>query len=216
MFNLKNRLSMVFLALALFASGAAHAGPAYRVNVDTSGFSGQGLMDFTLLANAGATPANAVLTNFHGAYGAAFDRSAGATGTLAGGWVLGNQDGGSYLTQFVSLGGLFSFDIRFDGDFATTENIDESLFSATLYNADFSGYIGNPGSFASFALVPQIDGIPGGVTVLPGNGLASVTPLAEVPEPSTLLLALGAFGMMGLVRRKASRRAASSLTGSFA
>ena len=216
MLNLKNHVSMACLALALFASGAAQAGPSYRVNVDTDGHTGQGLMDFTFLANAGATPATATLTNFHGAYGTAFDRSAGAAGTLAGGIVLGNQNGGNYLTQFVNLGGLFSFVVRFDGDFATTENVDESLFSATLYNADFTGYIGNPGSFAAFALVPQMNGVPGGVAVLAGNGMASVTPLAEIPEPSSLLLALGAFGIMGLVRRKVSRRPGFRLPGSFA
>lgn len=207
--NLKNRLSLCCLALALFASSAAQAGPAYRVNVDTRGYTGEGLVDFTFLALAGAPAATATLTNFHGAYGAAFDRSAGATGSIPGGIVLANENGGNYLTQFLNLGGLFGFDIRFDGDFATTESTDETQFSATLYKADFSDYIGNPGSFASFTLVPQMNGVPGGVQVLPGNGMASVTPLAEVPEPSSLLLALGAFGMMGLVRRKTSTSTSS-------
>ena len=212
--NLKNLFSLFSLALALFASSAAQAGPTYRVNVDTGGFSGEGLMDFTFLANDGATPASAILSNFHGAYGAAFDRSAGAAGTLAQGIVLGNQDGGDYLTQFVNLGGLFSFDIRFDGDFASTENVDESLFSASLYNADFSAYIGDAGSFVEFVLVPQINAIQGGVTVSATNGLASVTQVAEVPEPSSLLLALGAFGMLGLVRRNRSHGPAPRLTDS--
>jgi hypothetical protein len=172
------------------------------VNVDTGSYTGEGLMDFTFLANAGAPPASAILTNFHGAFGAAFDRSAGAAGTIAQSIVLGNQDGGNYLTQFVNLGGLFSFDISFDGDFATTESVDESLFSATLYNADFTGYIGEAGSFAAFALAPQINGVPGGVMVLPTNELASVALVAEVPEPSSLALALAALGLVGLVRRQ--------------
>lgn len=196
---MKNLFSTLFLALALFASGAAQAGPGYRVNVDTHGYSGQGLMDFTFLANAGATPATVRLSRFHGAYGALFESSAGVSGTLAGGFVLSNGDGGSYLTQFVDLGGRFSFDVSFEGDFATTENVDASLFSASLYNADFSGYIGEAGSFAAFSLLPQVNGVAGGVQVLPGNGLADVS---EVPEPSSLLLGLAAFGMLGLVRRK--------------
>jgi hypothetical protein len=199
--NLKNRFSLCFLALALFASSAAQAGPTYHVSVDTNGFTGQGLMDFTFLANAGATPATAILTNFAGAFGATFDRSAGAAGTIAGGIALGNQDGGNYLTQFVNLGGLFSFDIRFDGEFATTENVDESQFNATLYNDDFTGYIGEASSFAGFVLLPQINGNPGGVEVSPPNGLASV---AEIPEPSSLLLALAALATLGLVRYKGS------------
>lgn len=206
--TLKNRLSTLFLALAMAAASAAHAGPTYHVNVDTSSQTGEGLMDFTFLANAGAPPASAILTNFHGAFGAAFDRSAGAAGTTAQSIVLGNQDGGNYLTQFVNLGGWFSFDISFDGDFAATDSVDESQFSATLYNADLSGYIGEAGSFASFALVPRIGGVPGGVVVLPTNELASVALVAEVPEPSTLALALAALGLLGLVRRKSAHRPA--------
>jgi hypothetical protein len=198
--NLKNRFSLCFLALALFASSAAQAGPTYHVSVDTGGFTGQGLMDFTFLANAGATPATAILTNFDGSFGATFDRSADAAGTIANGIVLGNQNGGNYLTQFVNLGGLFSFDVSFGGEFATVENVDASQFSATLYNDDLTAYIGDAGSFAEFVLVPRINGNPGGLSVLPPNGLASVTQVANIPEPSSFLLALLATAMLGIVR----------------
>jgi hypothetical protein len=211
--NLKNRFSLCLLALALFASSAAQAGPTYHVNVDTGGFTGQGLMDFTFLANAGATPATATLTNFDGLFGVPFDLSPGVAFTDRG--VLGNQNGGDYLTLFVTLGGSLSFDISFDGAFATTENVDESQFSATLYNADLTGYIGAAGSFAEFVLVPQINGNPGGVTVLPPGGLASVTEVANVPEPSSLLLALGALAMLGLARYKRSNSPLTELASSF-
>jgi hypothetical protein len=211
--NLKNRFSLCLLALALFASSAAQAGPTYHVNVDTGGFTGQGLMDFTFLANAGATPATATLTNFDGLFGVPFDLSPGVAFTDRG--VLGNQNGGDYLTLFVTLGGLLSFDISFDGAFATTQNVDESQFSATLYNADLTGYIGAAGSFAEFALVPQINGNPGGVQVSTPGGLASVTEVANVPEPSSLLLALGALAMLGLARYKRSNSPLLTLTSSF-
>jgi len=74
-----------------------------------------------------------------------------------------------------------------------------------LDDADFSCYIVEAGSFAAFGLLPQVNGVAGGVQVLPGNHLANVS---AVPEPSALLLGLAAFGMLGLVRRKraASRR----------
>jgi hypothetical protein len=170
-------------------------------------------MDFTFLANAGATPATATLTNFDGLFGVPFDLSPGVAFTDRG--VLGNQNGGDYLTLFVTLGGLLSFDISFDGAFATTENVDESQFSATLYNADLTGYIGAAGSFAEFALVPQINGNPGGVTVAPPGGLASVTAVANVPEPSSLLLALGALAMLGLARYKRSNSPLTELASSF-
>jgi hypothetical protein len=199
--NLKHCLAWCLAALALLASHAAWASPIYHVSVDTRGYAGDALLDFTFLANAGATPASAVLTNFSGAFGATFDASPGVAGAIPAGVVLGNQDGGDYLTQFVQLGGLFSFDIRFDGAFATTENIDASLFAATLYNADFTGYIGDAGSLVEFALTPQINGIPGGIGVTAG-GLANVS---AVPEPSSLLMVLGGMGLLGFHLRRRAR-----------
>ncbi len=202
--NLMKRFSLCLfaLALALFATRAAHAHPTYQVKVDTRALSGPALMDFTFLANAGATPANAVLRNFNGAFGAAYDRSAGVAGSMADGLVLGNQNGGDYLSYAVSLGGWFSFELSFDGAFATTESLDSSLFSATLYNADFSDYIGVAGSFAEFSLVPQVGGVAGGVTVTTPGGLADV---AQVPEPSSLLLMLGAMAALGCLRSRSRK-----------
>jgi len=198
--KLINRFSLCLFALALFASSAAQALPTYHVKVDTRSLSGPALMDFTFLANAGATPARAILSNFSGAFGAAYDRSAGVAGDIADRLVLGNQDGGDYLTYAVSLGDWFSFDLSFDGAFATTEGVDFSQFNATLYNADFSDYVGVAGSFAEFSLVPQVGGVPGGVEVATPGGLASAT---ELPEPSSLLLVLGAMAALGWSRFRA-------------
>jgi hypothetical protein len=94
MSTLKNFLAQCVCGLMLLAHNAAHAIPTYHVSIDTAGLTGRGLMDFTFLANAGATPASAVLNNFSGAFGATFDRSAGAAGGIPGDIVLGNQDGG--------------------------------------------------------------------------------------------------------------------------
>lgn len=192
----------LLFAFAILAQGAAHAGPTYHVTLDTSGKAGQALMDFTFLANGGATPATAVLDHFTGAFGATFDRSAGAAGAIPGGVTLGNQNGGDYLTQFVQLGGLFGFDIHFDGDFATTAGIDESEFNATLYNASLTGYIGDPGSFAQFVLVPQVAGVAGGVLAASPTGQAVIGPAARVPEPATPALTLGALGLLAAMRRR--------------
>jgi hypothetical protein len=199
--NPKNFLPQCLLVLALFAHGAAQALPVFHVSLDTTAYTGQGLMDFTFLANAGATPATAVVSNFVGAFGATFDRSAGAVGAVPGPVSLSNQDGGDYLTEVVSLGGQLSFDVRFDGDFATVSNLDESQFNVTLYKDDFSDYIGPAGSFAGFELMPPANGSPGGV-VVSSNELAKV---AALPEPSSLLLSLSALAMLGLAARKRPR-----------
>ncbi|GGX89699.1 PEP-CTERM sorting domain-containing protein [Massilia dura] len=202
--NLKNRLALCLAALALLASHAVHALPTYHVSVDTRGFAGEALLDLTFLANAGATPASAVLDNFSGAFGATFDASPYVAGTIPAGVVLGNRNGGDYLTQYVRLGGWLSFDIRFGGAFATTENIDASLFAATLYNTGLTGHIGDAGSLVEFALLPQVDGIPGGIDVT-ASALASVTEVSPVPEPSMLPMALTGLGLLGLHRRRQSK-----------
>ncbi|WP_288378146.1 NF038129 family PEP-CTERM protein [uncultured Massilia sp.] len=200
--NLMKRFSLCLFALALFASNAAQALPTYQVKVDTRGLSGTALMDFTFLANAGATPAHAILSNFSGAFGDEYERSAGVTGNAADGLVLGNQDGGDWLTRYVLLGGWFSFDVSFEGAFATTEGVDATLFNASLYTEDFSDYIGTVGSFAAFSLLPQVDGVPGAIVVSAADGLATV---AQVPEPSSLLLVLLAFGALAWTRRNAAQ-----------
>jgi hypothetical protein len=82
--NLNTFFPQCLLALALFGHGLALASPVFHVTVNTVAYTGQGLMDFTFLANAGATPATAVLNNFSGAFGATFDRSSAATGAVAG------------------------------------------------------------------------------------------------------------------------------------
>ena len=201
--NAKTFLPQCLLALALLAHGAVQAVPSYHVTMDTAAYTGQALMDFTFLANAGATPATAVLDNFTGSFGSEFDRSTGVIGLVPGQVILGNQNGGSYFTQWVSLGGLFGFDVHFDGDYASTAGIDASQFNATLYRSDFSGYIGAAGSFAAFELLPLANGSPGQVLVSSPNGMGTVN---EIPEPSGLLL--GGLVMLGLLQRHKHRRVA--------
>jgi hypothetical protein len=203
--SVKTFVPQCLLACALFAHGAAQAVPSYHVTVNTAAYTGQALMDFTFLANAGATPATAVLNNFIGAFGPEFDRSSGVIGVVPGQVALGNQGGGSYFTQWVSLGGLFGFDVHFDGAYASTENIDASQFNATLYSSDFGGYIGADGSFAAFELLPLSNGSPGQVLVSSPNGMGKVN---DVPEPSGLFL--GGLAMLGIVQRRKHRRVQAS------
>lgn len=199
MINFKNLFTHCLLTLAVCWGGAAHAGPSYRVSVNTGAYNGQGLMDFSFLANAGVTPATAVLSNFSGAFGDEYERASGVIGAIPGMVTLDNQDGGTYLTQLVTLGGLFSFDVRFDGDFASIANLNATQFNATLYNSTLSEFIGVAGSFAVFDLLPPANGQPGQVLVSGPNALATV---AQIPEPSSMLLVLAALALLGLVRHR--------------
>ncbi len=207
MHNLKTFLQQAMFALAMaFGSGAAMAGPIYHVDVDTSSLAGTGLMDFNFLANLGAAPATASLSNFSGAFGAEFDRSASVLGAIPTGVSLTNEDGGNYLTQAVTLGGMFGFDIVFSGDFVMMSGQDASLFSVSLYSDNFASYLGVDGAFAEFSLLPSIGGAPAEVLVSPANALANIAAVAEVPEPSELLLMLSGLAMMGLIIRRRTRQ----------
>lgn len=197
-------LRRFLLALTLCASVPALASPIYRVSVDTTGYSGQGLMDFNFLANLGAAPATALLDGFSGAFGGEAGRSGGVSGAIPGPLTFDNQAGGSILTQTVDLGGWFSFNLRFAGDFDSTDAIDGTRFSVSLYNSDFSAYIGSEGSLVSFDLLPPANGAGGGVLAAPPGSLATV---AAVPEPATLLLVLGGLGLAAITGRRRTGRA---------
>lgn len=201
MFNFKHFIQQALLAVTLaLGSAAAIAGPTYQVTVDTSDYAGEsGLLDFWFMSSfAGAPAATATLSNFSGVFGAEAARFGMVDGSIPGTVTISNADGENFLTQAVSFGGDFSFMISFDSDVAGPDNLNPSLFAIGLYNADFSAMLA---SVAEFTLMPAGDGVEGGVTFVAGD-LASV---AEVPEPSDLLLVLSALAMMGLVARRRVR-----------
>jgi hypothetical protein len=204
MFNFKTLVQQALLAIALaIGSGAAVAGPTYQVTVDTAAFAGEtGLMDFFFFSNGGAPSAIATLSNFSGAFGAELERGGSVAGDIPGGVSFTNTDGFNYLTQVVSLGGKFMFNISFAGDYETIGGADGASFTLGLYDADFVGSLGVP---VEFQLVPAFMGVAADVIVLADASLANVN---VVPEPSELLLMLSALAMMGLVVRRRSRKAA--------
>lgn len=200
MFNFKQFAQQALFALALACgSSAAVAGPTYQVTIDTSSFAGEsGLLDFAFSNGfVGTVGATATLSNFSGSFAAEVDRFGSVSGAIPGMVSMTNDELISYLTQAVTLGGNFAFTIHFGGDFETIDDVNESLFSVALYDADMTAMLAQ---LVDFTIVPGVNGVPASIVINAGD-LASVS---EVPEPSQLLLMLSALALAGaVVRRRA-------------
>lgn len=193
---------MAVLVLAC-STGAALAGPTYHVSIDTSAFAATpGAIGFYLSRQVGAPQSTATLSNFAGAFGATVVADGDISGAIPGSVVFGSTDGESFLAQAASFGSLFSFDVEFGGDFASTTSSLASLFGIALFNADLTAYLGAQTDLIVFNLIPMV-----GVTVDTFADIASVSATA-VPEPSELVLMLTGLAMMGFVvrRRKVAAR----------
>jgi hypothetical protein len=203
MLNIQSFARKLVVALALAASaGAALAGPTYHVNVNTNAYKNtSGFLDLYLQRDIGAPQSTVTLTNFGGALGGApADIANDVSGTLPGTVVFGSTDGWNDLYQGVDFGGNFSFDVEFGGDFATTDGTITALFGVGLYDAA-NQQLG-AGDVLQFLLVPQVGGVDGGVTPLPGAGVRA----SLVPEPSDLGLMVTGLALLGVVRRRRAAR----------
>jgi hypothetical protein len=204
MFNPKNILRQCLLAVALFSSAVtAMAGPTYHVDINTTGLSGTGALDFYLTPGLTALPLNVTLSNFSGNFGAV---DTGISGDFAigpnGSFSLSNDALlNAYLYRSASLGsGPLSFDVAFSGAFLDTVGNEGSVFSLALYDAN-NNVIDNGDGIAIFNLLATSP------TVIELSSFARAN-VSVVPEPSDMLLMLTGLGLVGFTvrRRKAPAR----------
>jgi len=199
-------LRHVLLVLAMAgASAMTSAAPSYHAVIDTTGLDGSGWLDIQF--NPGSLPAvgaTATLTHFSGAFGSDFELI-GGSGALASGFTLSNAQQFNDLFHSLNLGGKISFDVSFDGAFASTPGNVGTTFAVGLLAADQSSYLGRPGCSAALGDNCSLFQIeltpPGGLTLtLPSGSIASVT--AAVPEPGSYALLLAGLGLVGAAARR--------------
>jgi hypothetical protein len=193
MFTLKSLVRAALTALVVATStGAAVASPIYHVSVNTSAYSGAGLLDFSFLGATGATGATATLTNFSGAAGGVFLSDGAVSGSLPGAVMFSNAGVNNELTQSVTFGSMFSFDLEFGGAFTTTAGLFGTTFGVALLNADMSDYVGLAGNVLELALNPRTpSGLASTITVAVFDGVSTAAVAAvAVPEPADWLLTL--------------------------
>lgn len=195
MFNMKALFLRAMLALSIaLGAPAALAGPIYHVSVDTSSLSGAGYLSLSMFGFEDSGAPTAFASNFSGNFGADAFPEGDVGGNIADGVRLGIASVDNYLDQAVTFGGLFSFDVRFDGILGEAA----STFGVALLGDDFM-YVGGFGNLVEISLIPD-----GTINVdLLAPGLAGVT---EVPEPGDWLLLATGLLLIGMTRRMQQRR----------
>ena len=200
-FNLTLRRA-VLAALLAGSSSLALADPlAYRVEIDTSQFSGAGFLDFAFIAgNSPAPSASAVLSNFSGAFGALASQEGNVSGSVPGTLTFGN--GGAYNDWFhnVTLGGKFGFNVVFGGDFLNTAGNAGTTFGVGLLDYTGMAYLGNAnGNLLQFELTPLNGGLPASIA---GSTYASIASISAVPEASEWMMLTGGLALIGFALRR--------------
>jgi len=196
MFNIQSLFLRALLALSIAVGApAALAGPVYNVSINTAALAGNtGVLDLGLNGFGTPTPLFASITNFSGDFLQALAPSGDVSGDIESGVLIGNRDGFNYFDQAVRFGGLFSFDVSFEGD----DPASPTQFNVALLNDTLDAFLGADGDLLTISLLA---GTANAIDIrAPGLVLVS-----EVPEPREwLLIATGLF-LIGAARRLQAR-----------
>jgi hypothetical protein len=198
--NFKNFFVRAVLALAFLAAApAALAGPIYRVTLNTAWAGQIGFLDLSFGGLVGAGASTARATNFQGAFDDTappyFELEERASGARSTGFTLVGGEGLALVSQAVSFGGVFSFDLQFD----IAASGMASDFAIGLLDENFNPLTGGD-AVLSFTLTP------GGELSFIGEELARVEIINDVPEPADWALVMTGLFLIGAMRRVQSRR----------
>ena len=201
------RIAACALVFATVGSDAAQV----SVQLDTGAYSGAGYLDLQFNPGAnGTAPASAILSGFSGALGTGDAETTGAvTGALPGTVGFLNASPYNDLFQPLTLGGLFSLLLDFDG-YLAEGFASGSVFAVSLYGADGMRALGNADPFTgALATIELAPASLGGLSIdLADSALASASVQPDgarpVPEPGSMLMLLSGLGLIWIARRRQS------------
>jgi hypothetical protein len=197
------------LALALTAcAGLASAASVFQIEIDTSSLvaanGNTGWIDVQFNPGNGGTPyAQASLSNFFGFGDAASaELSGNVSGSLAAGYVIGNDDAGGYNDLFhaVNFGGKVGFTVSFSGDLDPAASGLGSAFAVSLMNHNQDAMLGTSDPVGALVWLNWTS--LGNVTATALTNEIG-TSVSAVPEAETwLMLGAGLALVGGLARRR--------------
>lgn len=198
MTSIRSLFARVLLATALCATGtAAVAGPVYtyHVDLDTSKYAGLGFggLQLTFLSAGMPDPLSATVRGLRGDFVGSPELY---NVNVENGVMRFSSAEFNEFYQVVKLGGVFSFDVDFDGSFGGDGG---TGLNVGLYDVDDVSFdlIADPAPSAVF--INFSTGEPAWVETIEGGSAV------QVPEPSTLLSLFTGIGLLGFTLRRRKR-----------
>jgi hypothetical protein len=209
----KSFISKCLLAVALAGTAlGAIAGPtSFRVDVNTTTLTGNGLLSLAFSNLGAAGPVTAQISNVSGMV-TSVSTTGNANTVSPGIYAIANGPGPDNFLDFSTMfGGMFSFDVTFTGAFMDEVGIDTSSLYVFLFDSEFNGLAGDANfGVANFLVQPSL----GIVTSSPFPAFAGINaiPATAVPEPSSMLMMMTGLGLVGFTARRRKVRAVEAAT----